>query len=260
MAEENKNAAPTEEYNDDGSKNPDYVPPKTGSEGADAGTEKKGADNKDDKGTGEGDDKGTVEFDDTINPEKPPEIPIRKSTAQHIIARKNEKIKKLQQKNKEQMPENNDDGEEDDGEGSGDDTTKDTKNEIGRQVQKTLAPLLDKLANDEDEKELQNLFTTEPESEKYANHIRAYMAHDVYKGVSPAVIYHHLAFTTAQALGVKKKQTADLETKNLKGGGRTIVDNGSTTGLPSAEDIANMSEEEFGKMQENVLQGKFLKN
>ncbi len=70
MADE-KNAAPTEEFNDDGTKNPDYVA-SAGSEGADDTKKTDKTDdteNKDDKGADEDD----GEFDDDIekNPPKP---------------------------------------------------------------------------------------------------------------------------------------------------------------------------------------------
>lgn len=259
MAEENKNAAPTEEYNDDGTKNPEYVPPKKEGEGADAGTENKGADDKDKKVDEGGDKKDEEVFDDTIDPNKPPEIPIRKNVLQHIIARKDNKIKKLESKLKE-----GDEGyvaptADTDEEDEETPLTDDAKGAISKEVNKAIAPLLGKMASEADEKELQDLIVSDPEAKKYVNHIKAYMGHEAYKGVSPVVIYHHLAWTAAQALGAKRKAAADLEAKQNKGGGRAIVDTGTAGDLPSADDIANMSDAEFAKMEEDALQGKFLK-
>ncbi len=254
------NADPSQEYNDDGSKNPDYVAPKDEAEGA-ADTENKGKEGEEDKGADNGD---NVDFDDTIDPTKPPEIPIRQSTAQHIIARKQKKIEKLESKLKDgdegYVAPTNDNGNSADGDDEDNDNlTDDARKAINKGVSKAIAPLLGKLASEADEKEMQTLISTEPEAKKYVNHIKAYMAHDAYKGVSPVVIYHHLAWTAAQALGAKKKNAADLEAKQNKGGGRAIVDNGNAGGLPTATDIENMSEADFAKMEEDALQGKFLK-
>lgn len=230
------NAAPDVEYNDDGTKNPDYVAPKSGSESAVIDTK-----NKDDKTETEKED----EFDDTIDPNKLPEIPVRKFNAQHIIARKNEKIKKLENK----IGKNEDDSDEDDN--PQDD---DIEESVEQVIDKKLRPVLDVLISKADEDELKALVKDEPEAAKYENHIKAYMSHDSYKGVSPLVIYHHLAFKNAQALGAKKKQVADLEANQTKGGGRTLRPNEKVGDFPSAQDIADMSEEDFEKMQNKALQ------
>ena len=245
---ETKNSASDVEYNDNGTKNPDFVPPKSDSEGAGAGTENKGAEKIFKK---EGEEE--VSFDDTINPEKPPEIPVRQSTAQHIIARKNEQIKKLKSKKDEEEAESEDSDEDKEG---ADDST---KSAISKEVQKAVAPLLGKLASDADEAEFQALIASEPEAKKYANHIKAYMAHDAYKGVPPSFIFRSLAFAAAQALGAKRKAAADLEAKQNKGGGRTVIENAKVGDLPSAEDIQNMSEEDFSKMEKDVARGKYIK-
>ena len=245
MAEENKNAAPTEEYNDDGTKNPEYVVPKKEGEG-EPDTKKLDEDGKeivDDKNKEES-------FDDIIDPEKPPEIPVRQSVAQHIISRKNEKIKKLESKLKE-----DDEGYvaptvDDDEDNTN--LSEDAEKAIDIKVKKAIAPLLGKLANDADEAEFKQLIASEPEAAKYTNHIKAYMAHESYQGVSPVVIYHHLAFTAAQALGAKKKKAADLDADQHKSGGRTIVDTGTVGDLPSAQEISEMSDVEFEKMENDA--------
>ncbi len=253
MADSTKNAAPTEEYNDDGTKNPDYVAPVVASESAD--DTKNTVETTDEEKDESGDDEDA--FDDTIDPTKPPEIPVRQSTAQHIIARKNKKIEKLQSEKTETEDTTDDD---DDDQGAGDkNLTPQAQAEIHKEVQKIVAPLLGKLASDADNAEFESLITKEPEAKKYANHIKAYMAHESYKGVSPVVIYHHLAWQSALAIGAKKKAAADLEAKQNKGGGRTIADKGTVDGLPSAEDIENMSDADFARMEEDALQGKFVK-
>lgn len=241
-----ENSAPDVEYNDDGSKNPTYVPPTTDGEGADDTKNKITTD----KDKDEGDD-----FKDEIDPANPPKIPVRLSVAQHIIARKNDKIKKLESNLKEgdegYVPPADDD--EDDF-----NLSDDANKAIDKKLEKAIAPLLGDIASKAEEKEMQELIASEPEAKKYLNHIKAYMEHEAYKGVSPVVIYHHLAFNSAQALGAKKKKTADLEANQNNSGGRSIVDT-KLDGLPTADDISDMSDEDFAKMEEEVLQGKYLK-
>jgi hypothetical protein len=244
MAEEKTNAAPDEEYNDDGTKNPNYVAPVKEGEGDTITSEKK---------EGEGDDV----FDDTIDPAKPVEVPVRQFNHQNIIARKNEKIKKLESKLKEgeegYVPPEDEEEDEDTS------LTDAQRGSVEKMVQKTIAPLLGKIASDADNSEFEALVKAEPEAAKYTNHIKAYMAHDAYKGVSPTVIYHHLAWNAAQAIGAKKRKTADFEANLHKGGGNQIIDKGTSSGLPSAEEIAEMDEATFERMESDARQGKFIK-
>jgi len=198
------------------------------------------------EGTGEASEEGEVKpsFDDSTEPE----VPIRTS-AQHIIARKNAKIAKLESEKEgigEYVPPEDPEG-----------LSVEAQGAVAKEVEKRVAPVIDALASSADEQELNQLFTKESEAKQYEKHIRAYMQHDMYKGVSASVIYHHLAFQNAQATGAKKKNVADLEANQSKGGGRVIhpVDSG---GLPTADDISNMSEEDFEKMQDDAIQGKYV--
>lgn len=246
---DNQNAAPDQEYNDDGSKNPTYVPPKDESESGKSDTKNKDEDKKENEKKDEDDDQKAT-FDDDAEPQ----IPVRSSTAQHIIARKNKTIEKLKSKkddNKGQAPDPDD--EDDD-----DNLSDDARGAIDKAVDERVAPIVQTLITKADEQELKDLFATEPESKKYEKHIKAYMGHEAYKGVSPTVIYHHLAFNTAQAAGAKKKKVADLEADQNKSGGRGLPGKGAVTDLPSAEDIAEMSEEEFEKMETDARQGKYI--
>jgi len=183
-------------------------------------------------------------------------IPVRNSAAQHIIARKNEKIKKLESKIKE-----NEDYKppvEDEEDDSG--LSEEAKLAVQREIEKRVAPLLGKYKQDEEEKELQTLMQDEPEAKNFEKHIRAYMQHEAYKNVAPSVIYHHLAFANAEAKGAKKKKAADFEAKQYKSGGRPMVDrNENLSGLPSAEDITGMTDAEFEKLESEARQGKYLK-
>lgn len=238
-----EDTALNQQFNDDGTENANYVAPKVEGEGEAPITEKKGDEEEGKPGEGKED-----EFDDAVEPA----IPIRQSVAQHIIARKNEKIKKLEAlaaKPAEEEPYDD---------GSYDDLAVGDQESIDKRIDAKIAPLLKSLVSKADEDEVNALFTTEPEAKKYAQHIKAYMGHDMYKGVPPSVIYHHLAFNNAQAVGAKRKQAADFEASQARGGGRVVPPKGSSSDIPSAEDIQGMSEEEFEKMENDARQGKFI--
>ena len=245
----------TEEYLDDGTKNPDYKAPAGEGDDKSKNTEKdkdKKEGEDDDKG---GDDKDKTKDDPEFDDDAEPVVPIRRSAAQHIIARKNKKIEKLESKDKNKDDDKGDDPEEDEEDG---DLTDDARKAIDKGIEKRIAPIKKILVSEADAQELKELFADEPEAKKYEKHIKAYMGHDVYKGVSPEVIYHHLAFNASIALGAKQKKVADKEADLNKNGGRTLAPKGSVGDLPSAEDIAAMSDDEFAEMETKARQGKYL--
>lgn len=247
---DSKNAAPDQEFNDDGTKNPDYVKPTEGGEGGEGGT----SDKKDDTGGEEKEEGGdeAKEFDDNAEPIVP-----ERSSASHIIARKEKKIKKLES---DAAPKEGEEGYVAPVEGEGD-TAEETQTAVAAEVEKQTKPIIDKMVSDSDQNELNALFSSTPEAKKYEKHIKAYMSHDSWKGVPVAAIYHHLAFAHAQALGAKAKEAADVEANQNKGGGRTVKKDTTDTvdGLPSPEALAEMTDEELQKVQDDAIQGKYLK-
>src|SRR3990167_4523351 len=167
-------------------------------------------------------------------PAKPEEgetvIPVRRSAASFIIARKDAKIKKLESRVPDDDP---DDEIEDD---------QPDQTAISREVKKQVEPLLKSIAGQVDEGELGDLFASEPESKKLDKTIRLYMQHPAYQGVAPSVIYHHLAFAASQAKGAKKRSAADLEAAQGRGAGsgrRPTSEN--ISGIPTAEEIEDMT-------------------
>ena len=182
------------------------------------------------------------------------DIPIRKSVQQHIIARQQKTIKKLRSKEEEEgEPETPEIPEEDD-------LSPEAKTAVMREVRKAIDPVIGQLVKKTDEDELQELFGTDPNSQKYEKRIRSYMRSSDWKGVPPSAIYHHLAFDDAEASGVKRKKVADTESNLNKGGGRQIRPKANETGnIPSVEEQEDMTDEEIEKLQNKVLQGDFIK-
>jgi len=188
--------------------------------------------------------KGEQEYEDTDSPD----IPVRSSASQ-IIARQKRTIEKLRSKVSEE------DVEEDEDESLTDESLGAVQKEIQRQV----APLIDSLVTRADEEELQDLFTKEPGAKSYEKTIRAYMKHDNYRGVPPSFIYKALSFENAKSTGAREKEAADLEAKQMSGAGSTSRPSERPTGdLPTAEEIEDMSDEEFEKLEHKARTGKFV--
>lgn len=215
-------------------------------DGEEAPSETKASDSE-----GEGD-----EVEDGEEGEEP-EIPVRRSFAQHIIARKNKTIEKLRSKAAE---DGDDDEEEIPPEESNDGLTPEAQNAVQREVSKAVAPIVKTLVSKADEDELKELYGNEPEAKKFDKRIRAYMNSPHYKGVPSAVIYHHLAFDQAETTGSRRRNSADVEAAHQRGGGRPLRPNAASAGdVPSVDEIEDMSEEEFENLQHKARTGRFVK-
>ena len=171
-----------------------------------------------------------------------------RGSAQHIIARQRQTIEKLRS-------ETNDEG---DDEGDDDKLTPEASKIVSREVRRHVEPLMETLAQRADEEELQGLLVQEPESKQHEKTIRAYMKNPHYKGVPPAVIYHHLAFDAAA--GSKKKDIADLEAKQNRGGGtiRRPIEGQLPHGIPSVEEQEDMTDAQFEELQHKARSGVFV--
>lgn len=181
-------------------------------------------------------------------------IPVRKSSLQHIIARKNRTIDKLRSRNDNDVDDDGDDN------GDDDDDKESLTPEARRAIRQELEPVTKLLVSQSDEAELSDLLDSEPDAKKLEGKIRKYMEHPSYKGVPPVVIYHHLAHSTAEARGARRKQAADLEANQTRGGGRsTKASDVNVDGIPTAEELDNMTDEEFEQLQNDARSGKYVK-
>ena len=161
-------------------------------------------------------------------------VPIRNNAAQ-IIARKNRQLEKLRaEKAVEDEP-------DEDGP-----VTKDPR----------VDALIEAVVSRESESELQGLFVRNPEAKKFEKRIKSYMK--VHPTATPDMIYHHLAFSAQAIANNKAKEVADIEAGHMKGGGTSRRPSKTRTGkMPTADEIQNMSDEEFEKLQQDVQVGKY---
>lgn len=195
----------------------------------------------------------TKDDDTEIEPEGKPtgedelEVPVRKSVQQHIIARQQKTIEKLRSR---------EENEEDGALHEEEELTPEASSVVAREVRKAVTPIIESLASQADEGELQELFETEPEAKDMSKQIRAYMKHPSYKGVPPSVIYHHLAFDRAVGGAVKKKTAADREALHQKGGGSSRRPKESSGDFP---DVTQMDDAEFEALQHKARTGGFIR-
>jgi len=164
------------------------------------------------------------------------EVPTR-SASQHIIARQKKTIDKMRSdKDTDEEPEENE------------------PEDVNSLIERAIAPLREEATARADEKELRQLFNEIPESENFENRIRAYMKHEVYAGVPPTVIYHHLAFKAAEKAGAVKKEAADLEADQTKGGGRTVKPKAKgKSNAPTEDEVQDMTDADVDALKNKVL-------
>lgn len=172
------------------------------------------------------------------------EIPVRRSSPQafHVIGR-------LKQKNEELKTQLDKRDVEDDEDGS-DAMTPEAKSAVQREIEKAVQPLKQQTAQTLDEQELKELFSGEPEAKKHEQSIRRYMKHPAWSHVPVSAIYHHIAFKKGG-----DTDAADLEARQGRTGGTPLRPKESGSDLP---DVANMSDEEFEKLQNEAKRGVYL--
>ena len=236
--------ADDQELNEDGTP----IKPEDGGEGGDQPPKKIDKNTESEEGE-EGDEEDEGEGDDDTDE---PDIPVRRSAAHHIIKRKNKTIEKLRKKGKDEDDEEGDEDEDDD--------DIEAEETVAKEVKKQIDPIVKSLGVKADEDEFNELLVSEPTAKKYEKRIRAYMKHPGWSQVPPLAIYRHLAFGDAQAIGAEKKKVADTEAGHTRGGGRGIRPKKTPAGdVPSVEELDNMDESEFEKLQHQARTGKFLK-
>lgn len=180
-------------------------------------------------------------------PEEKPKVdldeepPVRKSAKDFIIARKEKKIKQLQEKG----------GQDDDG--LDDDLTDEGRNAIQREVRKGLEPVLNSVRTQADEQELQNVLAKYPEAKKLESSIRKYMNNEAYENVSVEFIFLGLAAKMGNIQ--TKKDIADAEARENSTGGNTRRKTAEK--LP---DVRDMDEKSFNSLLHKVKSGQFINN
>jgi len=178
------------------------------------------------------------EGDTEIEPkEEETEIPVRTSTFQHIIARKNKQIEKLKAKEEEE-----------------EELTPEANEALDKKLDERFAPFREAEITRETESLLNNLYADEPEAKDFDKLIRRFMTFEKngvkpYEHIPPAVIYHHLAFGSAEQTGAKKRSAADIEANlsKTKGRGNRPKTEKTASGLPSVDDMEEMSDADFSR-------------
>ncbi len=236
MGEEEKTGNQNAE-NQEGVNNQDESQKVNNGEGA---GEANNHDNKSNEGGDANNGDGTGESqktDPNANPNDADEEPkTRKRNIDFILARKNEKIKKLQgEKGGEQRPP------------EGDEDIDDEDAEIiDKRISKFMNPLLEKQAEDEDAKEIAEFVQKNPDFAKYANKVAKFSKHPTRKAVPISSIFYEVAGEDLIKLGADRARIADDKARESGSGG--------SAGNGGAEkSVWDLTPEEFTAKQQEVM-------
>jgi hypothetical protein len=181
----------------------------------------------------EGDNKD-IEDDGKAPPTKP-----RMSSKDFIIQRQQKKIAKMK------AAENQDDqGEEEDEEIDPDD-----KKKITKVVAEQFAPIIDRTQAAEDEREISDFLTKNPDFKPFEKKVRRFITDESRRHLPVESIFYEVAGPHLLKMGAERKIKADEAAKHTTTGG------GSSRGAIGEKSISAMTKDEFEAEQEKVRRG-----
>lgn len=232
--------------------------------GADQGTDKKPVatdTGSEDAGTGEGkdgegDDKDTSQGKDKDAKAPPKETPPKEgeddgseppqrkrlSKQDFIIGRQKAKLAKKQDKPADDTG-TDDTGTDDDG------VAKEDKDLIIKVVGEQFAPIIEKSLADDDNKEVNDFLTENPDFKPFEAKVRRYMLHPSRRALPIEAIFFEVAGKALIKIGAERQKAADLKAKGTQTGGGS---NRSGEGTKLATD---KTKEEFEAEQDRVRRG-----
>lgn len=219
---------------------------KTGNE--DAGNGEGTKEGEGDKDTSKGQDNAKAPDKDTQKDKieddgaEPPVKP-RLSKQDFIIGRQKAKLAKTQEKQGDGTKDNSDTDEDDDEVAPEDEAL------ITKVVSKKFAPIIDKSLAADDDKEIMDFLTENPDFKPFEAKARRYMQHPSRRQLPVKSIFYEVAGDQLLKIGADRAKAADAKAKDTQTGG------GSNRAGEGAKSDWNLSKEEFEAKQERIRRG-----
>lgn len=121
---------------------------------------------------------------------------------------------------------------------------------ISKVVAKNFAPLIDKSIEADDNKEIGEFLTQNPDFKQYESKVRRYMSHPSRRQLPIKSIFYEVAGDNLMKIGADRERAAALKAKETQTGG------GSNRGGNEAKSDFDLSKEEFEAKQERIRHGK----
>lgn len=198
---------------------------------------------------GEGEAPKPKESEDTDGDDgKEPVVRARKTAKDFIIERQQRKIEKLK---KEDTSGKSDEGKEGEGDSDEDDVDPEDEKVIAKVVSKHLAPIFEKQIEVEDEAEVAQFVTANPDFKPYEARVKRNMRHPSRREVPIEELFYAAAGKDLMKIGAKRAKEAEDEANRSGTGGGSAR---STEGEGKV-DWANAPKEDFEKKKREILYG-----
>lgn len=193
----------------------------------------------------EADDESNDESEEeAIYDNEEPVVRKRMTPKDHIIARQQKKIEKMKN---QKSDDDNDDLFDDDDADEEENLNEDKINEL---VSERLKPIYEEKAQAEDEKEISDFITENPEFEKYAGKVREFAKHPSRAQIPIKSLFYEVAGDNLMKIGAQRAQKAEDEASRGNAGGGSTRNNSESGGI----DYLDMSSEDFEKKKLEVRQ------
>lgn len=175
--------------------------------------------------------------DEDDDDDKEEEVTTRngKTAKDFIIQRQQRKAEKKVEKK-----------EDDDDDGA---LTEDSKSAVDKLVNERLSPIEASLRNSQEDTEIKEIISNNPEFAEVEKTARKYAKHEAYKDVSLKLIFKGLMYDKAERSGALKYKNALRKSNRSHLGGSSNRNRGN-----KEPDYKNMSDEEFDKVQRKTLE------
>jgi len=168
-----------------------------------------------------------------------PEVRKRMSPKDFIIQRQKKKIEKMEKKEAEEKNEDEDD----------DEIAPEDEALITKVVSKQFAPVFEKTAKEEDDKEVKSFLEENPDFKPYEAKARRYLSHPSRRHLPVSAIFYEVAGTDLLKIGAKRGKEADQEADDTQTGG------GSAREKEGEQSVWDLTPEEFAAKQQKLRHG-----
>jgi hypothetical protein len=179
----------------------------------------------------------TTKKDDDDNQE--PATRTRLAREDFIIARQKAKLAKKREEQKDEGQEEVDESE----------VAPEDEEMITKVVAKRFAPIIDKSIAADDDKEINDFLTENPDFKTYEAKVRRFMSHPSRRSLPIKSIFYEVAGDNLLKMGAERARLADQKAKATQTGG------GSNRAKEGATNDWTLSQEEFQAKQERIRRG-----
>lgn len=152
-----------------------------------------------------------------------------------------------------------DNGDGEHNEGEDDELSPKAREYLDRKVRENMAPVVKTIAKDFNDREINEVISSNPEFKKYTPLVRKYMEADGWQGVPAKKIFQMLDYEHSGERGADEARHQAVLAKKARGGESARGAAVRGTGALTAEDIAKLTPEQVQNLQRRLTMGENIK-